>query len=117
MNRSEDLKATFPGPKSEAGSALKLVEIARGACDAYPRVGPTSEWDIAAAEAVVMAAGGIVRVFGAGPVAYNKADSVLNPFFWAAVSPKARWRALRCNCCLRLSSGLRVSDDPRRRRR
>ena len=94
-----DMKAHFPGlEEREAGSSLKFVEIARGACDAYPRVGPTSEWDIAAAEAVVIAAGGIVRVFGAGPVAYNKPDTVLNPFFWVAGEPEgplSRWLGAR----------------------
>ena len=90
-----DAKATFPGlEEREAGSALKLVEIARGVCDGYPRIGPTSEWDIAAGEAVLCAAGGAMGVFGAGELAYNKADSILNPFFWAAGDPEgalARW--------------------------
>lgn len=90
-----ELKARFPAlEEREAGSALKLVEIARGVCDGYPRVGPTSEWDIAAGEAVLLAAGGCIRVFGAGELAYNKADSILNPFFWAAGDPDgalARW--------------------------
>ena len=94
-----DLKKDFPGAdERERGSSLKLVEIARGACDAYPRVGPTSEWDIAAGEAVLLAAGGAMGVFGAGDVAYNKPDTVLNPFFWAAGErdgPLARWLAQR----------------------
>lgn len=94
-----DMKAQFPElEEREAGSALKLVEIARGVCDAYPRVGPTSEWDIAAGEAVLLAAGGCIREFGAGELAYNKADTILNPFFWAAGDPDgplARWLEAR----------------------
>ena len=90
-----DLKATFPSlEEREAGSALKLVEIARGVCDGYPRVGLTSEWDIAAGEAVLLAAGGQIRAFGGPELAYNKLDSILNPFFWAAGDPEgalARW--------------------------
>ena len=94
-----DLQAEFPAMEErEAGSALKLVEIARGACDGYPRLGPTSEWDIAAGEAVLLAAGGCVRRFGGAELAYAKAETVLNPFFWAAGDPEgalARWFGAR----------------------
>jgi len=42
------------------GSSLKLCLLAAGEADLYPRLGPTSEWDIAAADAVLTAAGGAV---------------------------------------------------------
>jgi 3'(2'), 5'-bisphosphate nucleotidase len=42
------------------GSALKFCRVAEGAADLYPRLSPTSEWDIAAGHAIVAAAGGIV---------------------------------------------------------
>ena len=40
---------------------MKFCRIAEGAADVYPRLGPTSEWDIAAGEALLSAAGGVVR--------------------------------------------------------
>ncbi|WP_395341627.1 3'(2'),5'-bisphosphate nucleotidase CysQ [Ningiella sp. W23] len=71
------------------GSSLKLCCVADGTAHVYPRVGPTSEWDTAAAHAVVLAAGGKVTVLNvdkpldadAHPLRYNQKESVLNPFF------------------------------------
>jgi 3'(2'), 5'-bisphosphate nucleotidase len=105
-HRSADLEAllgelaeAFPGlAEQEAGSALKLVELARGACDGYPRRGPCSEWDIAAGEAVLRAAGGELRRFDGARLTYNKAASLLNPDFWAVGDPDgalAHWFARR----------------------
>lgn len=89
------LRQGFPGLRERAvGSALKLVELARGAADAYPRRGPCAEWDIAAGEAVLEAAGGRLRTFDGRALAYNKAGSLLNPDFWAVGDPDgplARW--------------------------
>jgi 3'(2'), 5'-bisphosphate nucleotidase len=45
----------------QAGSSLKFCRVAEGAADCYPRVGPTAEWDTAAAQAVLEAAGGVVH--------------------------------------------------------
>jgi 3'(2'), 5'-bisphosphate nucleotidase len=65
-------------------SSIKLVRIAEGAADIYPRHGPTSEWDIAAAQAVLEAAGGSVRGYKDAPFAYGKADKrFLNEWFVA----------------------------------
>lgn len=64
-----------------AGSSLKLCQVADGQADFYPRFGPTSEWDIAAAHAVVNAAGGEVVTFDGAPMAYGKAPTFLNPNF------------------------------------
>jgi len=55
-------------------SSVKLCRIAEGTADIYPRHGPTSEWDIAAAQAVLEAAGGTVRTPDGTPFLYGKAD-------------------------------------------
>jgi 3'(2'), 5'-bisphosphate nucleotidase len=49
-----------PVTSSSAGSAIKFCKIAEGEADVYPRLAPTSEWDVAAGHALVAAAGGIV---------------------------------------------------------
>ncbi|HMN74107.1 MAG TPA: 3'(2'),5'-bisphosphate nucleotidase CysQ [Rhodoblastus sp.] len=56
-----------------AGSSLKFCLIAEGAADVYPRFGPTMEWDIAAGEAVLRAAGGRVLGPDGAPLRYGKA--------------------------------------------
>ena len=63
------------------GSSLKLCLVAEGAADIYPRLGPTSEWDTAAAQCVVEQAGGFVTDTEMKPLRYNTKDSLLNPFF------------------------------------
>lgn len=63
------------------GSSLKLCLVAEGRADIYPRLGPTSEWDTGAAQAVVEAAGGVVTDLDMKPLRYNRKDSLLNPFF------------------------------------
>ena len=69
------------------GSSLKLCLVAEGAAHIYPRLGPTSEWDTAAAHAVVNAAGGeVVHADSGEPLQYNTKESLLNPFF--IVQPK-----------------------------
>jgi 3'(2'), 5'-bisphosphate nucleotidase len=56
---------------------LKFLLVARGEADVYPRLGPTMEWDTAAGDAVLRAAGG--RVFDArgGPFTYGKTNAGL----------------------------------------
>jgi len=63
------------------GSSLKLCLVAEGAADIYPRLGPTSEWDTAAAQCVVEQAGGYVTDTDMQPLRYNTKDSLLNPYF------------------------------------
>lgn len=63
------------------GSSLKLCLVAEGVADIYPRLGPTSEWDTAAAQAVVEAAGGLVTDTDMQPLRYNAKESLLNPHF------------------------------------
>jgi 3'(2'), 5'-bisphosphate nucleotidase len=65
------------------GSSLKFMILASGKAALYPRLGPTMEWDTAAAQAILEGAGGIVVSYPEGkPLRYNKPD-LLNPFFIA----------------------------------
>lgn len=72
------------------GSSLKLCVLAEGGADFYPRLGPTSEWDIAAGHAVLAAAGGTVTQMDGSPMRYNK-ESLLNPDFLAVADPSYPW--------------------------
>jgi 3'(2'), 5'-bisphosphate nucleotidase len=65
-----------------SGSSLKICLIAAGEADLYPRLGPTSEWDIAAGHAVLAAAGGSITQIDGTPFRYGK-DNILNPHFVA----------------------------------
>ena len=73
------------------GSSLKFCLLAEGEADFYPRLGPTSEWDIAAADAVLTAAGGSVRWADGSPVCYNAKESFLNGDFVAMGDPSYDW--------------------------
>jgi len=73
------------------GSSLKLCLVAEGAADIYPRLGPTSEWDTAAAQAVVEAAGGLVTDTQLEPLRYNTKESLLNPYFLAFGDQSENW--------------------------
>jgi 3'(2'), 5'-bisphosphate nucleotidase len=57
----------------EAGSSLKFCRLAEGVADIYPRFGPTMEWDTAAGDAVLRAAGGVVLTLEGAPLRYGKA--------------------------------------------
>lgn len=71
------------------GSSLKFCRIAEGAADLYPRLGPTSEWDTAAAQAVVeQAAGQVLRPDGK-PLLYNTKEDILNGHFFV-IGPRDR---------------------------
>jgi 3'(2'), 5'-bisphosphate nucleotidase len=72
-----------------AGSSLKFCRIAEGKADVYPRLAPTSEWDTAAAQAVIEGAGGHVYNIHGDRLHYGKPD-VLNPGFIAASVPLAQ---------------------------
>lgn len=76
------------------GSALKFCLLAEGEADLYPRFGRTMEWDTAAGDAVLRAAGGSVVTLSGAPLAYGKRDMAeesdfANPFFIAAADPRA----------------------------
>jgi 3'(2'), 5'-bisphosphate nucleotidase len=76
------------------GSALKFCLVAEGAADFYPRLGPTSEWDTAAAQAVLEVAGGAVTTLDGTPLRYNARDSLLNPSFLAFGDTTRNWPSL-----------------------
>jgi 3'(2'), 5'-bisphosphate nucleotidase len=85
----EELGRDFDIEVTSKGSALKICLVADGEANLYPRTGPTMEWDTAAAQAVLEAAGGVMAVFGsAEPLRYNKAD-LRNPHFLAAYGSDA----------------------------
>ena len=67
----------------QAGSSLKFCRVAEGRADIYPRLAPTSEWDTAAAQAVLEGAGGYLFDIQGGPLRYGK-TSPLNPFLIAS---------------------------------
>jgi 3'(2'), 5'-bisphosphate nucleotidase len=72
---AEALKLQYGAGRTLAmDSSIKLCMIAEGAADIYPRHGPTMEWDIAAAHAVLAAAGGSVKQPDGSPFLYGKAD-------------------------------------------
>jgi 3'(2'), 5'-bisphosphate nucleotidase len=74
------------------GSSLKFCRIAEGRADVYPRFGPTSEWDTAAAQCVLEQAGGAVITTRGLPLRYRRGESVLNPDFLALGDPHLPWR-------------------------
>ncbi|MDX1380672.1 MAG: 3'(2'),5'-bisphosphate nucleotidase CysQ [Xanthomonadales bacterium] len=76
------------------GSSLKFCRVAEGRADFYPRLGPTSEWDTAAAQAVVEGAGGRVVTLDGKALAYNTKQDILNPHFLVFGDPGRDWAAL-----------------------
>ncbi len=75
------------------GSSLKICLVATGEADFYPRLGPTSEWDTAAAHAVLESAGGSMIDLNGEPLRYNKTD-ILNPHFLAFGDDAVNWLGL-----------------------
>lgn len=76
------------------GSSLKMCLVAEAVADIYPRFGLTSEWDTAAAQAIVEAAGGQLVTLDMQPMRYNTKDSLLNPEFMAIGDMAYDWAAL-----------------------
>ena len=76
------------------GSSLKLCLIAEGKADCYPRLAPTCEWDTAAAQGVVEAAGGMVVDERFITLKYNTKSSLLNPFFYVIADRDYPWSEL-----------------------
>jgi 3'(2'), 5'-bisphosphate nucleotidase len=76
------------------GSSLKFCLLAEGSADFYPRLGPTSEWDTAAAHAVVLAAGGRIVTLDGSPLQYNRKASLLNPEFLVIADAARDWLSL-----------------------
>jgi 3'(2'), 5'-bisphosphate nucleotidase len=88
------LKALPVGEARPAGSSLKFCLIAEGLGDVYPRFGPTMEWDTAAGDAVLRAAGGVMLDADGRPFAYGKVDRGLRngPFIaWGDAAAAKRF--------------------------
>lgn len=81
-SETEDFLSQLKEPEIVSkGSSLKLLMVASGDADVYPRFGPTMEWDTAAAHIIVEEAGGqVVHTDLQTPIVYNK-ENLLNPFF------------------------------------
>lgn len=80
------------------GSSLKLCLMAEGKADIYPRLAPTSEWDTAAAHAILAAAGGDIVTTAFRPLRYNTRDSLLNPYFLALADTRYDWPGVLQGC-------------------
>jgi 3'(2'), 5'-bisphosphate nucleotidase len=76
-----------PHVTTGVGSSLKFCLLAEGKADLYPRFGATSEWDTAAGQAVLEAAGGHVTRMDGHRLRYNCRDSVINGNFVAFSDP------------------------------
>ena len=74
------------------GSSLKFCRIAEGSLDVDPRFGPTSEWDTAAAQCVLEAAGGAVLAPDGRAFRYNRRETLLNGDFIALGDPQLPWK-------------------------
>ena len=86
-NLPEDLKSTLLEKYDHIeevakGSSIKACRIAEGEADLHLRRGPTSEWDTAASQVIVEAAGGTITSFNGTPFTYNKRESLLNGHFF-----------------------------------
>lgn len=87
--RTEAFIARRPGVvRQELGSAVKFGRLAEGLVDIYPRLAPTSEWDVAAGCAVVAAAGGKVTDANGAPIRFGEGrDDCIVPAFIAWGDP------------------------------
>ena len=73
------------------GSALKTCLVAEGTAHIYARLGPTSEWDTAAAQCVLEEAGGHLTDTAMQALRYNTKDDLLNPHFFAYCDTEEDW--------------------------
>ncbi len=76
------------------GSSLKICLVAEGVADIYPRLALTSEWDTAAAQAILEAAGGVLKDVDFNIYRYNLKENILNPYFFAIGDKQFNWQAL-----------------------
>lgn len=88
---ASQLNQLGPHEMISMGSSLKFCRVAEGLADFYPRTGPTCEWDTAAAQAVVEAAGGQVVTVDGNPLPYNTKETYLNPYFFVFGDPAREW--------------------------
>ena len=74
------------------GSAMKFCRVAEGQADIYPCFGPTSEWDTAAGQVIVEAAGGAMMSLEFEPFRYNQRNTMLNGGFFLVADREFEWR-------------------------
>jgi 3'(2'), 5'-bisphosphate nucleotidase len=74
----------YPSKILHKGSSLKFCSIASNFADFYPRISPTSEWDIAAGDAILSFAGGTILDLDLKLIKYNMKDSYIIPSFIAS---------------------------------
>jgi 3'(2'), 5'-bisphosphate nucleotidase len=89
--RTEAFIDARPGVvRTKLGSSVKFGRLAEGAADIYPRLGPTSEWDVAAGCAIVTAAGGKITDADGQPLRFGeRSDGFIVPAFIAWGDPSA----------------------------
>ena len=83
--------------RTSAGSSIKLCMLAEGTADAYPRFGPVMEWDTAAGDAILRAAGGIMLDEHGLPYRYGKPDYANTPFL-ALADAASQGKLPNLNC-------------------
>ncbi len=71
------------------GSSLKICKIADGTCDIYPRLGPLSEWDIAASDVILSEAGGFLFDYMGNKISYESFDGRIDSFIAAGIESNA----------------------------
>lgn len=98
-----------PLQPTSRGSSLKLCAIAEGSADFYPKLNGTSEWDIAAGQAILTAAGGAISQRNQQPMTYGDRADVLNaPFLAHGYGSRANRRSDAINYGL---TGAQMLDD------
>ncbi|WP_328799265.1 3'(2'),5'-bisphosphate nucleotidase CysQ [Sediminihaliea albiluteola] len=86
--------------RRNSGSALKFCRLAEGSGDFYPRFSPCCEWDVAAGQAIVEAAGGVILGLDGQPLRYNCRPSLLSPHFLTIAEPdNALWQRYLADHC------------------
>jgi 3'(2'), 5'-bisphosphate nucleotidase len=91
--RTQAVLDRLPGAQTvPLGSSLKFCHIAEGALDLYPRFGHTCEWDTAAGQCILEAAGGALLAPDGRAFRYNRRESLLNGDFIALGDPSLPWR-------------------------
>lgn len=71
--------------RQSAGSSLKFCLLAEGKADLYPRMSPTMQWDTAAGDAILRAAGGLVTTLDGAPLTYGRRETGFNSPWFIAV--------------------------------
>ena len=92
---AEFLQRFAPVTTLVCGSALKFCRLAEGVADIYPRLAPTSEWDVAAGHALVVAAGGAMAAPDGRALMYGRGEDHRVPGFVAWGDPAAATRPAR----------------------